>query len=734
MNVAPYNATRMQPRAKRDGSPRRYLSKTSNARQSETGRFSSLVTFLLMVIGASAIAALNYRMSADTYIKTLERRNVLVAEAARSVLWHQYYFLFDQDRNIEQGRDHAPNADDSGERRPRAELNADLPENLDGLLHPLLSQSTVGSLKFYDVEGRILFSTRSEDVGKYHLSSRGLRKALNGGIYSKLGSIDSWHDGGSPSSTHVKTYVPVFADSSGKVIGAIGIDTDVDHELSAITAEARNSAGVMALLFTLLFILLQRLHRAFRGRGASRQNNTRHVAPLSRKGQPFDLANRAQLCNRLEQAITHVQRNGGIVAVLFIDIDQFGLINDNLGQDAGKRLISIIAKRLRPLLNEGDTLARFGREAMVIALSNLQAVDGAAEIVKKIVREFKRPVALGKQRLIVTCSIGVSLFPKNGLDAESLLRCADIAMHQVKELGGNHYCFHSSETDNGLSKKLLVRGALRGALERSEFVLHYQPQFDLHTGNLVAAEALLRWRRYHQRFVPPAEFIPLAEETGLIAPIGEWVLAAACEQARAWSEAGLPELRIAVNLSARQLDLQDLAEMVETVLAHCRLAPHFLDLELTEDLIMQNPEKAIATFDRIKALGLGLSIDDFGTGYSSLSHFQRFPLDRVKLERVFLRELTLDPGDKLVALTIISLAHRLRFKVIAEGVEEEAQLNCLRAHGCDEAQGYFLGRPMPADDFSHFLLERYRVRRKRDVNRRIVNFKSYQARAKRPNK
>ncbi len=443
---------------------------------------------------------------------------------------------------------------------------------------------------------------------------------------------------------------------------------------------------------------------------SERRQSEQQLVHLATHDALTDLPNRALLRDRLTQAIIHARKHGGTIATLFLDIDQFKLINENLGHDAGDELIKIFAARLSALIREGDTVVRFGGDTFAIILSEMETQADAENLIKDIMRGIKTPIDIGKQQMSMTCTVGASQFPRDALDMEALVKCAEIALHQAKALGGNHYRFFSRGMDSGLSKKMLLRGALPGALERGEFVLHYQPIFDLHNGNLVAAEALLRWQRANHTFVPPSEFIPIAEETGLIEPIGEWVMATVCGQTFAWQKAELPKLRVSINLSARQLDMSDLADMMETVLADCHLEPRYLDLELTESLIMQNPEKAISTFIRIKEMGIGLSIDDFGTGYSSLSYLKRFPLDRVKIDRSFVRELHNDPDDKVIALTIISMAHNLRLKVVAEGVENEAQLHFLHEHGCDEVQGFYCGKPMPAEDFTRLLRERFCLR------------------------
>ena len=328
-----------------------------------------------------------------------------------------------------------------------------------------------------------------------------------------------------------------------------------------------------------------------------------------------------------------------------------------------------------------------------------------AAVAQKILAAVAKPFIVDAQEFHITASIGISTYPGDSEDMQGLLKNADIAMYRAKEQGKNNYQFYSAQMNVHTLERLALESDLRRALERNEFLLHYQPKVDIGSGRIIGMEALVRWQQPGKELIPPAQFIPLAEETGLIVPIGEWVLKTACARNKAWQEQGLPRLRIAVNLSARQFAHESLLTDVARVLNETGLDPAWLEFEITESMVMHDPEHAVTLLSRLKAMGIHLSIDDFGTGYSSLSYLKRFPIDSVKIDRSFIQDLPGDGDDAAITRAIIAMAHSLRLKVIAEGVETEAQLGFLREHGCDEMQGYLFSRPLPEDELLRLLQE-----------------------------
>ncbi len=415
------------------------------------------------------------------------------------------------------------------------------------------------------------------------------------------------------------------------------------------------------------------------------------------------LANRNLLDDRLQQAMVYSQRYGRLLAVGFIDLDDFKFINDSLGHNIGDQLLKNVAKRLKTCVREGDTVTRLGGDEFVLILNDQEDVAGVSHLMERILEAIAQPMIIDGHDLYTSCSIGLSLYPQDGQDVETLLKNADVAMYRAKEQGRNDYQFHTMEMNTRLNERRLLEGSLRHALERSEFVLYYQPRVDLGTGQIVGMEALIRWQHPDLGLILPARFIPLAEETGLIIPIGEWVFRTACAQNKAWQDAGLPAVIVSVNLSARQFRQKDLGKILSRILAETGLDAQYLELELTESLVMHNAEEFIDAMIGLKALGMHISIDDFGTGYSSLSYLKRFPIDRLKLDRSFVRDILSDPNDAVISQTVIVLAHSLNLKVTAEGVETAEQAAFLRAHHCDEVQGFYFGRPVPADEFMRLL-------------------------------
>ncbi|MHB1941432.1 MAG: GGDEF/EAL domain-containing response regulator [Acidiferrobacteraceae bacterium] len=414
-----------------------------------------------------------------------------------------------------------------------------------------------------------------------------------------------------------------------------------------------------------------------------------------------DLPNRALFTERLEGAISRSSRSRRGVAVLFIDLDRFKLVNDTLGHEAGDQLLQACGTRLRESVREGDTVARFGGDEFAVILDSIASLNDVAPIAQKFLDVFAPSFTINTHELFATGSIGIGVYPDDGRDAQTMLKNADTAMYRAKQQGGNSYQFYQAGMNTEALRRFDLETHLRHALERKEFVLHYQPQVSLKTGRVTACEALIRWERPGVGLVPPMEFIPLMEETGLIVPVGEWVLRTACAQHNAWRAAGLPPLRMAVNVSGRQFSRGDLVGMVQRVMQESGMDQGMLELEITESVIMQNALAAVETLNTLSGMGVRLAIDDFGTGYSSLSYLKRFPIDLLKIDQTFVRDITSDPDDAAIVRAIITMARSLDIDVIAEGVETREQLEFLHAQGCYQAQGYYFGKPQPADVIEH---------------------------------
>ena len=424
------------------------------------------------------------------------------------------------------------------------------------------------------------------------------------------------------------------------------------------------------------------------------------------------LANRNLLTERLERAISSARHSGTELWVVFVDLDRFKFVNDTLGHEAGDTLLKMLAERLKLAVREADTVARMGGDEFVLVLPEGTSRDAGMAVIKAIMDAIATPMMIQSHEFYLTCSVGIAAYPSDGGTADVLTKHADIAMYRAKELGRNTYQFYTASMSERTRERLEIEADLRHALERDQFELHYQPQVDLDSGAVVGMEALLRWRHPQYGMIAPVRFISLAEEMGLIVPIGAWVLRTACLQTHAWHEAGPHRLRVAVNLSPRQFTQKGLAQSIAAVLYESGLDARYLELELTESMVMTDVDNAITILRDLKHLGVQIAIDDFGTGYSSLSYLRRFPIDVLKIDQSFVRDITLEEDGAAVVRTIISLSHSLRLKVIAEGVETPEQLDYLRKHGCDEAQGYLYSRPLPAAQFAQLLKNGLKIGKK----------------------
>jgi diguanylate cyclase (GGDEF)-like protein len=419
------------------------------------------------------------------------------------------------------------------------------------------------------------------------------------------------------------------------------------------------------------------------------------------------LPNRNLLHDRLRQSV-YAQRFVRSIGVVFLDIDHFKFVNDSLGHNTGDKLLQKVAERLLESVRDGDTVARLGGDEFILILNDQTGQEVIYRAMQRIISNITEPVEIDGQELLVTASAGISLYPQDGPDVETLLKNADAAMYRAKEKGRNNFQFYTAEMNRQVNERLKMESSLRRALERNELELYYQPRIRVADGALVGCEALLRWQHPELGLTLPERFIGLAEETGLIIPIGEWVIRTACARARTWQNNGAAPVSVSVNLSMRQFRQEALSNAIDDALRVSGLDPRLLEMELTESLVMQDTEAAIRVLERLREIGVKLSVDDFGTGHSSLSYLTRLPISALKIDQSFVQAIkgTGESDEGIVAQAIISLGHNLNLKVVGEGVETAVQFDFLKRHSCDEIQGYYFGRPMPAAEFESFAFKR----------------------------
>lgn len=557
--------------------------------------------------------------------------------------------------------------------------------------------------------------------------------ALPGDMAPEPGILDAWLAEGRPRRLHnlqgdprlvglppdyppVHTFLGVPIVSPTRSYGWLCCTDKMGGQ--AFSAEDERLAGILAAQVGRIYEngkLYAEIHRhaaELEKEIAERKAAADHIQYLANHDYLTDLPNRVLLEDLLSQALANARRNQTMVALLFFDLDRFKTINDSLGHHVGDLLLQAVAKRLKDCLRSADIVARLGGDEFVIVIPNINEINQAARVADKILESMRPPYMVDGQELTMTPSIGISVYPHDGEVIATLIKNADAAMYHAKEIGRNNYQFFTHSMNTSALERLSLENSLRRALEREEFLLHYQPQVDLESGRTIATEALIRWRHPELGMIPPAKFIPIAEDSGLIIALGEWVLREACLQNKQWQQAGLAAIPVAINLSALQFRQKNFQEIISTTLQQTGLDPHYLELELTESILLQNTEITTSTLQALKAIGLQLSIDDFGTGYSSLSYLKRLPIDKLKIDRSFVQDISTDPDDAAISSAIISMAHKLRLKVIAEGVETEAQLAFLKAKSCDEVQGYYFSRPLDpeamitllGDNSTHFTL------------------------------
>jgi len=478
-----------------------------------------------------------------------------------------------------------------------------------------------------------------------------------------------------------KTAIARIYSQDCKLVRRDGVELGIENRVTIVDDKAGNVLGVVM---------------AFRDVSEARAASV-EMSRVAQHDVLTLLPNRTLFNDRLKQAISVANRQGNQLAVLFVDLDQFKRINDSLGHAMGDKLLRSVAGRLTACVRKSDTVCRLGGDEFVVLLSEVTSAEAASVSARKILRAIAAPHIIDNRSLDITVSIGGSIYPNDGQDAENLLGQADAAMYEAKEHGRNVYQFYRSDMRVRLAKRLLLEGDLRYALGRNEFLLHYQPKIDLQTGQITGMEALIRWMHPERGMLYPMEFVHVAEECGLIVPIGQWVLLEACRQSRAWSDIGLGNIPIAVNVSAAEFLAKDFLSGVRAVLIATGVEPVNLELELTESVLMEDTEAAVITLHSLKQMGVRLAIDNFGTGYSSFTYLKRFPVDSIKIDQSFVQEISTNPEDITIVSAMIDIGKSLNRRVIAEGVETRSQLDFLQRHACGEGQGYYFSRPLAAE-------------------------------------
>jgi diguanylate cyclase (GGDEF)-like protein len=645
--------------------------------------FVGLVAVLAIVVGLSWFYR---RLAFDALVENETRSNVALTTTFANSLWPRYADFIRSAAKV------AP-----AELPTRPEIRS-LRQDLKFLTQGL----HVVKVKIYDRRGLTVFSTDARQIGEDKSANPGFRAAAAGTAASDItfrARFDAW-EGVINDRNLIASYIPVRVAEGGPVEAVAEVYSDVTPLVERMNRAQKQVVGsvigAMALLYALMLWIAGRSDRLLREQEAERAANEERIRHQAYHDALTGLPNRTSFAEHLDEAVRRARRTGWELAVMFLDVDRFKRVNDSLGHDAGDVLLRAAAARIGSCVRESDLVFRMGGDEFTVLLENVKGPEEAAAVAARLIQAMGEPITLGGHEITATVSIGIALYPKDDATGERLVKSADAAMYRAKELGRNRYAFFTPGMGERVERQFALEAALQRASRNREFVLHYQPRLCATTGRVVALEALLRWNHPQRGLVSPADFIPLLEETGLIVPVGAWVLREACRQNRAWEDAGLPPMRVSVNLSPRQFRSDALVATVRSALEEAGLAPERLEVELTETLLVENAENAIEVMGRLKEIGVAISIDDFGTGYSSLNYLKRFPIDSLKLDGSFVHDLHTSAKDAAIVDAISALARSLGIGLVAEGVEMAQQADYLRARYCTELQGYLFSRPLPA--------------------------------------
>src|SRR5687767_4701675 len=664
-------------------------------------RYSQLIALAVLVAVVVALSLLYRGLVFDSMVEAETHASVALTKTFANAIWPSHSAFVVRTGSLERA---------TLAQRPEIEV-------LDSELRRLSDGLSVVKVKIYDLHGLTVYSTDPRQIGEDKARNPGYLRARDGYPASNLTfrrTIDTWE--GEIVERHIlATYVPVHVYEAAPVEAVLEVYTDVT-ELAARMERGQWKIlaavlGAMAVVYILLQLILARYQRLLKEKERERAAQEERIRHQAYHYALTGLPNRASFIEHLEEAMRRAKRAGWPLGLLFLDLDLFKRVNDSLGHDAGDRLLRVAAERIRCAVREADQLFRMGGDEFTVLLEDVRGPEEAAMVAGRVLEAIAEPLQVQHHEISVSASVGIALYPRDDTVGERLVKSADTAMYRAKELGRNRYAFFAREMNERVESQMLLEAALRRALKNDEFVLHFQPRVSALTGRSTGAEALLRWQHPEWGLVEPARFVPLLEETGLVVPVGAWVLAEACRQAKAWQDAGLPPLRVSVNLSSRQFRSETLFDSVSEALRASGLPPHLLELELTESLLVENVDHAMGVMGKLKAIGTAISIDDFGTGYSSLGYLKRFPIDSLKIDKSFVRDIATSPKDAAIVRAISGLARSLGIGLIAEGVEEPWQMEFLRARHCTEMQGFLFSKPLPAGSIVEALSRSYAMPR-----------------------
>ena len=653
-------------------------------------RTYSVASFFGIVLVTIALGIFYKTIAVRSLIEHETLSNVSLAQSISNTLWPAYADFVSRAAAIP--------PPELGRQPEISRLREDVLQKINGL--------RVVKIKIYNLDGLTVYSTEPKQIGEDKSRNPAFLKAKAGHTENDLVFRDHF------SATEevivnrnlLSSYVPIRKTPKDPVEGVFEIYSDVTPLVAEIErTEYTVLGGVTVLLLLLYLFLLMIVRRADRiikaHENEERKAQAEQIHYMAYHDPLTGLANRALFKDRFQHAVAVAARTQSPVGIMFIDIDRFKVINDSLGHEGGDSVLIEAAKRIRACLRASDTACRIGGDEFTVILEHLPSNEDAAQAAARLIQKFSEPLKVSGREIFATASIGISIYPGATHDVERLLKDANAAMHEAKESGRNRYVFYTQEMDARAQESLEYEMGLRKALQNSEFLVYYQPRVNTATGKVVGAEALLRWQHPSRGMITPDNFIPLLEDTGLVIPVGEWVLQRACQQCQDWHDAGYASMNVSVNLSMKQFRSGSLLGSVRSALEESGLPPRFLELELTETVLVDDVEQALNLMRELKDIGVSLSIDDFGTGYSSLNYLRRFPIDILKIDSSFIRDVVHNRGDAAITTTIAVMAKSLRLGILAEGVETREQARFLKTIGCHEMQGHLFGPAIPAEDF-----------------------------------